>query len=979
MDGLRFAVLGPVRAWRDGTELELGTPQQRAMLAVLLLRRGRTATAEELIDALWGDEPPGRATHAIRTYASRLRAVLEPEREARRKPTVMVSEAGGYALRVPPESLDLTVFENGLAAAEAARRADDPATAVHELRKVLWVGEPLCGIRGAWAEAQRVHLDEQRLAALETLHRVELEMGRAAETVADLTELTNAHPLREHLRGLLMLALYRCGRQADALGVYADTRRVLVDELGIEPGPELAELHNRILTGDTTLYELPRAPEPPTAPAAPLPTPAQLPADVADFTGRARIVDELTETLAEQDRTAMPVVSVAGIGGIGKTTLAVHVAHSVRHLYSDGQLYAELRGAGPDPAGPEAVLGAFLRALGVPDKEIPAGLEERAALFRTTLSDRRVLVVLDDARDADQARSLLPGSAGCAVIVTSRSRLVGMHSARTVGLDGLVTEEAIALFGRIAGAERVEDEREIAAEVAAACGHLPLAVRIVGARLASRRSWSMATIAERLTDERRRLDEMRVGNHTVSATFELGYGQLYEEQARAFRLLAIPDVHDVSLEAAAAVLGLPAYDTEDLLESLVDVSLLETPAPGRYRYHDLLKLFARRQAEKFDSEVTRARVPHRMLDFYLASARCAYRATESGAGTLDHLRAPEALGAEFTSAREALSWLAGETANLCAVIAEATRGSAPDLQVAADLLLSLEPLIMSGTHLWEFEQTARLVVTAALEKDDPYSRGRAGYLLGLILHAGFRLEEAEASLRTTVEVAQASGDDHVRAEALNGVGVVTFEHRRYAEAFAFFQRAAEVFGELGYPEGEANCLTNMARAAAKLNRDEEALQAAERSLELFRAQGSAMGAAKAMQYLGSILDGMGRPEDAIRYYLDCLAVFRSTGQRLREHHTLYRLAESHLRAGRAAQAVAHAEEALAIAREIDQSFGEGRALDVLGRALTEDGRPDEGRACWEQALKVLQALGAPAADDVRDLLDRAPAAPLIRR
>jgi DNA-binding SARP family transcriptional activator/tetratricopeptide (TPR) repeat protein len=973
MHGLRFAVLGPVRAWRHDTELDIGTPQQRAVLAVLLLRRGRTATAEELVDALWGEEPPARAMTALRTYASRLRAVLEPERAARQKATVMVSEAGGYALRVPRAALDLSVFEDGLAAAEEARRAGDLAGAAAALRSALevWDGEPLCGIHGDWAEAQRVHLEEQRLTALETRYAIDLEMGRAAESVADLTELTIAHPLRERLRGLLMLALYRCGRQADALAVYADTRRVLVEELGIDPGPELTELHAKVLAGDASLAERPPEPVRPAEPARPLPVPAQLPADVADFTGRAAIVADLTGVLTEADRTAMPIVAVAGIGGIGKTTLAVHIGHAVRAHYPDGQLFAELRGAGPDPAGPEAVLGAFLRALGTPDRDVPAGLEERSALLRSRLADRRMLVVLDDARDADQVRPLLPGSAGCAVIVTSRSRLAGMPAARTVDLDGLVTDEAIALFGRIAGEERVEDEREIAAEVAAACGHLPLAVRIVGSRLASRRSWSMATIAERLTDERRRLDEMRVGNHTVSATFELGYGQLFDEQARAFRLLALPDVHDVPLHAAAAVLGLAAPAAEDLLESLVDASLLETPAPGRYRDHDLLRLFARRQAEKYDSEVARAEVPHRMLDFYFASARNAYLAAEAGDG--GRLRAPEARGIEFGTAEEALAWLGGETANLCAVIAEATRGSAPDLAIAADLLLSLEPLIMSGTHLWEFEQTARLVVTAALEKNDIRSRGRAGYLLGLILHTAFRLDEAEASLRTTVELAEASGDDHIRAEALNGVGVVTFEHRRYEEAFAFFRRAADVFAALGSPDGEANCLTNMARAAAELRRDKEALDAAERSLELFRAQGSAMGAAKAMQYLGSILDGMGRSEDAIPYYLDCLAVFRSTGQRLREHHTLYRLAESHLRAGRPGEAVAHAEEALAIAREIGQRFGEGRALDVLGRALTADGRPDEGRACWEQALAMLQALGAPAAEDVRALLDRAPA------
>ena len=980
MDGLRFAVLGPVRAWRGGIELDLGTPQQRAVLAVLLLRRGRMATAEELVDALWGEAPPATAMTTIRTYASRLRTVLEPKRAARQTGTLMVTEAGGYALRVRKDALDLTEFEERLAEAERERRRGEPEKAAAALRAAigLWDGEPLAGVRGAWADTQRAHLGEQRLNALESLYAIELDRGRAAEVVADLTELTAEHPLRERLRLLLMLALYRCGRQAEALGVYADTRRVLVEELGIDPGPELAGLQAKILTGDPSLNaSLGAAPEPPSA-ATPepapdrLPTPAQLPADVVDFTGRTRIVAELAAMLAEPGRTAMPVVCVAGIGGIGKTTLAVHLGHAVRDHYPDGQLYAELHGAGPEPAVPAAVLGAFLRGLGTPDKDIPAGLEERSALLRSRLADQRVLVVLDDARDAEQVRPVLPGSPGCAVLVTSRSRLVGVHAACLVDLDGLVPEEAIALFGRIVGEERVAGEREVAAEVAAACGHLPLAVRIVGARLASRRSWSMATIAERLTDERRRLDEMRVGNHTVSATFELGYGQLFEEQARAFRLLALSDVHDVTLDAAAAVLRLPPGKTEDLLESLVDVSLLETPAPGRYRYHDLLKLFARRQAERYDAEVARLRVPHRMLDFYLASARNAYRVGESGDGTLEHFTTPETRGTDFTCAKEALAWLTGEAANLSAVIAEATRGEASDLAMAADLLLSLEPLIASGPHMWEFEQTARLVIGAALEKGDAYSHGRAGYLLGIILHAGFRLDEAEASLRTAVESAETAGDTYVGAEALNGLGVIAFEHRRYEDAYASYQRAAEIFGELGYPEGEANCLVNMARAVAELHRYDEALQAAERSLELFRAQGIAMGAAKAMQYLGAILDGMGRPEDAIPYYLDCLAVFRSAGHRLREHHALYRLAGSHLKAGRPAEAARHAEAALAIARDIDQKFGEGRALVVLGRALTEDGRPGEGRACWEMALAVLRSVGAPDADDVRELLERAP-------
>lgn len=461
---LRFAVLGPVRAWRDGEPVPTGSPQQRALLAALLLRGGRTATAHELIDALWGEESPSQALAAVRTYASRLRKALDPK--------VLVSESGGYALRTTPDALDVTAARELAAEAEKLRAGGDRTAARARLAEALdlWDGEVLASVPGPYAETQRARLEEWRLTLLETRLDIDLEVGAHAEAVSELTALTAAHPLRERLRELLMLALYRSGRQAEALAVYADTRRLLADELGVDPTPELSRLQQRILQGDTELA----APVEEALPAAaPIARPAQLPATVPDFTGRAAFVRELGARLSTAEGHVMAVSALAGIGGVGKTTLAVHVAHEARPHFPDGQLYVDLQGAGNRAAAPETVLGSFLRALGTPDSAIPDSLDDRAALYRSTLDGRRVLILLDNARDAAQIRPLLPGTAGCAALVTSRIRMVDLAGAHLVDLDVMSPEEALQLFTRIVGAERVQAERESALDVVAACGFLP--------------------------------------------------------------------------------------------------------------------------------------------------------------------------------------------------------------------------------------------------------------------------------------------------------------------------------------------------------------------------------------------------------------------------------------------------------------------------------------------------------------------------
>ncbi|MFD7702743.1 BTAD domain-containing putative transcriptional regulator [Streptomyces caelestis] len=964
---LRFSVLGPVRAWRDGEPVATGSPQQRALLAALLLREGRTATAAELIDALWGEEPPSQALAAVRTYASRLRKVLDPG--------VLVSESGGYAVRGLGEgALDLAAAQELAAEAEKARNTGDLCHARDVLNRALsrWDGETLAGVPGPYAEAQRVRLEEWRLQLLESRLDMDLEQGCHAEAVSELTALTAAHPLRERLRELLMLALYRSGRQAEALAVYADTRRLLADELGVDPRTGLQELQQRILRADPNLAE-PSAPltEPVAAPVRP----AQLPATVPDFTGRASFVRELSEVLASasgEGAQVMAVSALAGIGGVGKTTLAVHLAHEARSAFPDGQLYVDLQGAGARSAEPETVLGSFLRALGTADSAIPDSLEERAALYRSVLDGRKVLVLLDNARDAAQVRPLLPGTAGCAALVTSRVRMVDLAGAHLVDLDVMSPEEALALFTRIVGEERVGSERKAALDVVAACGFLPLAIRIAASRLAARRTWTVSVLAGKLADERRRLDELQAGDLAVKATFELGYGQLEPAQARAFRLLGLADGPDISLAAAAAVLDLPAEDTEDLLESLVDTSLLESAAPGRYRFHDLVRLYARACAERDEQPPSeREAALSRLLDFYLATAAGVYAIERPGDRLIDHLEPTQYDGLRFSERQDALDWLYSEANSLLSSARQAFQGDR--LRRGVDLLWAAKDLGESGANSRQYEGAAVAAKEAARAAGDRRAEGRARTaLINVHLVAG-RYDEAEEEASQAVRLAQAVGDFIPLYWASNDRGIIALILGRNSAAEEHLLTAIDGSREDGNAPLEASALCNLSRVRLAMGNTTHAIRLAQEGIRIYDRLGLTLRLANARYALGLAYTSAGRTTEALAELTEALRMFQANRQRLWEGTTHFRIAQAYFAAQSPASTAQHAEQALAVGC-IGGDRMRANVLTTLGESLDALGQLDRARACWREALSLYEQTGAAEAEGVRARLSPASAA-----
>lgn len=825
---LRFNILGPIEGWANGTRLRLGGVIQERVLATLLLEAGRVLPVSRLVEAAWDEDPPPTASHQVRKAIADLRRRIPGGAE------VLLTDGPGYRVAIDEIEIDLAEF--GLLAREAktAAAAGRTAEAAEILRGALalWRGSVLAGTGGPVIEAAATAIEERRLTASEQLFDLRLALGEASELVVDLRELTNQHPLRETLRGQLMLALYRSGRQAEALEEYGRVRELLVEELGIDPGSQLTKIYEGILRESPELA----GPPPPAPPAAPVALPAEppctLPNDLADFTGRDRELAELLRCAEESGEQGPQIVALDGMGGCGKTSLAVRAAHRLAQAYPDGQLHLDLRGhtPGDQPVTAGTALDSLLRALGIPGDRIPDDVLGRTALWRATLVGKRLLILLDNAADAAGIGPLLPASSGCLVLVTSRARLVDLDGAQWISIGVMSAEESTTLMAETLGAQRVAAEPEAAAELAQLCGHLPLALRIATARLRNRPRWTLRYLAERLSDETRRLDELSAGARSVSATLRLSYQALDEECRTAFRILALHPGGDINVHAAGALLGTGIWEAEDLLETLLDVHLVQQPEIGLYTFHDLVRSFAQSLLGE-STEGEDAVAVERLLGYYLT-------ATEEACDILYPGRKKRPTGIppapaklpDLGDADRAQEWFTREqTALISAVTLAERRGHD---RYAVCLVRNLVFQLNARGQMEEFGDLGRVAVAAARRLGDLGLLGVSLSNLGVACWRLGRFSEGLEAAREGRDVAVRLGDRHTEAHSETTLGQLSSLLGRFSEALVHLENSIAQERELNIPRAEAETLTVLSTLFEQWGRYEEARDAARRAVDL---------------------------------------------------------------------------------------------------------------------------------------------------
>jgi DNA-binding SARP family transcriptional activator/tetratricopeptide (TPR) repeat protein len=938
---LRFAVLGPVRAWRGEGELDLGAPQQRAVLAVLLLAEGRQVSLGALVDALWGPEPPKTAVGTVRTYVSRLRRRLAAGAAAGVQ-EVIESAGDGYVLHQRPAAVDLDLFMQWTAQAQQARSAGDAAQAAVFLRDALglWRGVPLSGLPGEYAESQRARLTELQLAAVEDRLALDIELGGHVAAAAELQTLVAAYPLRERLSELLMLALYRAGRQADALAVFGAARHVLTEELGIDPGPALQDMHQRILQTDESLIGPagPPSPDAPLLPLLPLVRPAQLPADLPAFTGRRSELAELS-SLLDPGAACPPAVVISaidGMAGIGKTALAVHWAHQVAGRFPDGQLYVNLRGF--DPGGtalaPGEALRGFLDALGVAPQRIPHGLEAQAGLYRSLLHGRRILVLLDNARDVEQVRPLLPASPGCLVVVTSRHQLTGLiatHDARALTVGVFSPDEARDALARRLGHGRLAAEPAALAEVVELCAGLPLATALVAARARVYRDLPVAVIASELRDARTRLDALSTQDTAtdVRTVFSWSYRLLSPPAGRLFRLLSVQNGPEFSRHAAASLAGMPETEVRPLLAELTSARLISEHRPGRFASHDLIGVYAADLSAALDTSDDRDAALERLLDHYLHAAHAAHILLRP------HFVPPPPAAARPGVTREdlfnygqAMAWFAAERQVLMAAVSKARDAG-------------------RHVHAWQLALTLQQFFQ------------RQGYC-----------HDWAATMRTALDAALAAGDRAAQAHVRRSLAGAYHFLGRNDEALAELERTRELFTDLGYTTEHAYLHSNFGTVLASQGHYDLAIGHYRQAYDLYKVMRHEKGQAAALEGIGHCHGRQGSYHQAADCVEKAMVLYRLLEDRNGEGNCWARLGEFRHQLGQYRQARDCHRRAITLCRELGNRADEAAVLASAGDSALADGDPAAAWQAWHSALIIVDELQLPLASSVRDRLVR---------
>ncbi|GAA1230296.1 transcriptional regulator AfsR [Kitasatospora nipponensis] len=929
---------------------------------MLLAHPGRPLTAARLAEGIFDeDNPPTRPKSVVATHAYRLRRALRDHHAEH----LLVTVNGGYRLDVPAESLDSVVFERLVA--QAQESATDRARARDLLTRALSLhrGEPLAGLPGSHAVELRRHLAERRVAALEARLALDVDLGDNPSCLVELDQAVFAHPFRERFRALLMLEYHLADRPAEARAVYADARRDYHAE-GLDC-PELDALHARIRRADPTLATATRpagrlvAPHERPAPdrgtdSSHVPVPEQLPTPLADFTGRQGAVAELTAALTRPDPGAVVISAVNGIGGAGKTSLAVHVAHLLRARFPDGRLHLDLRGTQADPLDPAEALGLLLAALGVADREIPACPGERAALYRTTVAGRRLLVLLDDAASTEQIAPLLPGAPTCAVLVTSRVWLTGLPGAHHLHLDAMEPAEALDLLTAATSRARTEAEPEAATAIVTACGLLPLAIRVAASRLSADPAQGLAGLACALTDERTRLAELTHHHLAVEPVLALSYARLNPEQARALRLLALPEAPVLALDPAAALLDRSQECTRALLETLVDLNLLNSPAADRYGLHDLLRVFARRRSTGEDTPQEVSAAYARLLAFCLATARNA----EATAHHVEHDRRSlittetAAPGRTFETVEEATAWLRDQTGLHQAVIRRACQDPALPLAQAADLTDKMGSILFGHDYVTTVGELAARVAAAAPARGERDAEALARSVRGSMLwHAG-SYAAAGRELRRCLPLCEGAALRRLRANVLQLLGANARVLRDFEAAICPLEEAASLFHRLDDETAEGLALGELGYVQARCGHLSQARTAGERCAELTGGEVS-ISSSVGSYYLARILHLCGDLTRALERAEAALARFRSFGMPAFQAATGGLIARIHLTAGRPTDAVRAAEEALAPAHRVGGML-EGTVLRTLGQALAALGHRSRAGACLGQAREHFRRL-----------------------